>query len=64
MKEVMRETRNRVRVGNREGEIFWTARGVRQECPLSLVLFNILLADMEEELARRGVKLGEGRCIR
>lgn len=28
------------------------ARRVRQGCPLSLILFNILIADMEEEMGR------------
>lgn len=43
------------------GEEFWTARGVRQRCPLSLLFFNIWLADLEEELGRvkwGGVKIG------
>lgn len=33
-------------------ERFWRGRGVTQSCPLSLLLFNILLADMEEELRK------------
>lgn len=31
---------------------FWTARGMRQGCPLNLVLFNILILDIEEEIVR------------
>jgi len=64
VEEIVRETRSRVRVGTEIGESFWTARGVRQECPLSPLLFNIVLADLEEEMGRvkwRGVKLGERR---
>lgn len=34
------------------GENFWTARRVRQDCPLSPVLFNILMADVEEEMGK------------
>lgn len=47
--EILRETISRVRVGGEEEEKFWTARGVRQGCTLSSILFNILLADLEEE---------------
>lgn len=41
-----------MRVGGDIGEDFWTIRGVRQGCPLSLLLFNILVADMEEEMGK------------
>lgn len=49
-------------------ERFWRGRGVRQSCPLSLLLFNILLADMEEELRKikwgRKIRLGGGEyCL-
>lgn len=43
----MRETKSRIRVG-RELDASWIARGVRQECPLNPLLFNIMLADIEE----------------
>lgn len=61
--QVIRETRSRVRIGKEIGESFWTARGVRQGCPLSPILFNILMANVEEQMGRvkRGVKLGDGR---
>lgn len=62
--EVLRETRCRVRIGEEEDEGFWTARGVRQGCPMSPILFNLVLADLEEELRKvkcGGTRIGEER---
>jgi len=52
IEEVLRETKSRVRVGKELGESFWTAKGVRQGCPLSPLLFIILLADLEGEMKK------------
>lgn len=63
--EVLREMVDRVRVGEKKGENFWTGRGMRQDCPLSPCLFILLLADLEEELEKEGqgrVKIG-GRKV-
>lgn len=43
--DMLRETRNRVRIGEKRSEQFWTGRGVKQGCPLSSSLFNLLMAD-------------------
>lgn len=64
IEEVLRETRCKVRIGGEEGEGFWTVRGVRQGCPMSPILFNLVLADLEEELRKvkwRGTRIGEER---
>lgn len=50
MEEALRETRSRVGLGGETEEDFWTARGVRQECPLNSLLFSTLLADLEKEM--------------
>lgn len=61
VKEVYRETKSRVKVGAELGN-FWTARGVRQGCLMSPILFNIVIADLEMEMGKvkwGGVRVGE-----
>jgi len=63
--DLYRETRNRVRAGGKIGKGFWTGRGVRQGCPLSPILFNLVLADLEDVMKSNGwggVKL-KGRKV-
>jgi len=52
MTELLKETKSRVRVRGEMGEGFWTAKGVRQEYPLSPLLFDMLLADLEEKMGK------------
>lgn len=62
VKEVYRETKSRMKVGEELGGNFWTARGVRQGCLMSPMLFNIVIADLEKEMGKvkwGGVRVGK-----
>jgi len=64
VEETWRETRSIVRAGEKVKRNFWTARRVRQGCPLSPLLFNILQVDLKEKMERikwREIRLGNGR---
>ena len=63
VEEIYEETRCVVKIGEEVSKEFWVEKGVRQGCPLSPTLFNIYLADIEEELkkGRGGVKIGNDR---
>lgn len=60
IEEILGET-SRVRIGGQVGEGFWMARGIRQSCPLSPMLCNLLIADLEEEMES---KMGRGKIRR
>lgn len=40
-------------------EKFWTKKGVKQGCVMNPFLFNLYMAEIEEELRNKGI--GEGR---
>lgn len=52
IEEMVRETKCRVRAAGEVWEEFWMPRGIRQGCSLNPTLFNILIADMEEEMGK------------
>lgn len=59
--EIIRETRNRVKIRGKVSDVFCTGREVRQGCPLNPGLFNLVMADLEEEMRKGvwgGIKLG------
>ncbi|XP_077272062.1 uncharacterized protein LOC143902767 [Temnothorax americanus] len=57
IKELYKETKSVIRCNGEKGPCFWTVNGVRQGCPLSALLFILLLADLEEVM-RKGQEGG------
>ena len=58
------ETRSRIVIKNGVIAEFWTGKGMRQGCPLSSTLFNIVFADLERKMSRcqgTGLKIGRGK---
>ena len=64
IKEIYKETKVRVRVGEDFSNEFWTVKGLKQGCLLSPILFCIYIAGLESDFKERnigGVKIGNFR---
>lgn len=48
VEEMVRESKNRVKMR----KWYWTTRRVRQRCPLSPLLFSVLMTDIEKEMKK------------
>jgi len=52
VEEVIRETKSNVRIVGEVRKGFWMAKKVKQGSPLSPMLFNLLIADLKEEIGK------------
>jgi len=52
VKEIYEQTKNAVRVHGNTKNWFGTRKGVRQGCPLSPLLFVLVIADVEEDMKK------------
>lgn len=60
--DIYSETKMRIRTKEGYSREFWTKKGVRQRCILSLILFNLYIADMDNYFRSReigDVRLGK-----
>lgn len=49
---MVRKTRNKVKIGKRTSKRFWTGKGMRKRCPLSQLLFNCMVTDIEDYMRK------------
>jgi len=64
VKKIYEQTKNAVKVHGNTTNWFGTRKGVRQRCPLSPLLFAVVIADVEEGMKKGqvgGVWIGKNR---
>lgn len=52
VEEIINEMKSKVTVGGEVRKYFWIAKEVRQGCPLSAMLFNILIVSVEKVMGK------------
>lgn len=57
IEDIYEETRSRIKIGEEISAQFYTNKGVRQGCPLSPVLFNLFIDDLEMALKKGAVEV-------
>jgi len=55
VKEIYEQTKNAVGVHGNITNWFWMRKGIRQGCPLSPLLFVLVIANVEEEMKKRQI---------
>ena len=66
IKEIYEDTRCEIEIGKKITGAFRTEKGVRQGCPHSPTLFNIVFSDVEKEMRKAqegGVRLGRKKIF-